>query len=125
MANLAILLSEPAYVHAVQTHTLHTQHHTSPITHITYHTSAKREKKEKKSKKGGKKHAAAAEIAKVGVNEEKVDLLLEMMKGADVTSEENEAENQTLLELEGMWGGGRVGGGGGPSRERMWRKWAR
>ena len=56
-----------------------------------------------------KKHAAAAEIAKVGVNEEKLDLLLEMMKGADVTSEENEAENQTLLELEGMWvGGGRV-----------------
>ena len=69
---------------------------------MTRTCAAKREKKEKKSKKGGKKHAAAAEIAKVGVNEEKVDLLLDMMKGADVTSEENEAENQTLLELEGM-----------------------
>ena len=88
--------------------------HAHNVTHITYHThhvrhqshtcTAKREKKEKKSKKGGKKQAAAeAQIAKVGVNEEKLDLLLEMLKEADVTSEENEAESQTLMELEGVW----------------------
>ena len=46
--------------------------------------------------------------------------MLEMMKGADVTSEENEAENQTLLELEGMWGG-RVGSEG--KGEGPWKMW--
>ena len=48
----------------------------------------------------------------MGVNEEKLDLLLEMLKEADVTSEENEAESQTLMELEGVWveEGGREGG---------------
>ena len=50
----------------------------------------------------------------MGVNEEKLDLLLEMLKEADVTSEENEAESQTLMELEGVWveEGGREGGWG-------------
>ena len=35
------------------------------------------------------------------MNEEKIDLLLDMIKGADVTSDENKAENDTLVELEG------------------------
>ena len=35
------------------------------------------------------------------VNEGQIDLLLDMIKTADVTSEENQAENATLLELEG------------------------
>lgn len=35
------------------------------------------------------------------INEQKIDLLLDMIKGADVTSDENLAENETLLELEG------------------------
>lgn len=37
----------------------------------------------------------------MGVNEGQIDLLLDMIKTADVTSEENQAENATLLELEG------------------------
>ena len=41
------------------------------------------------------------------VNEQQIDLLLEMLKSADTTSEENHAENQTLHELEGS--GGREG----------------
>ena len=43
--------------------------------------------------KAGKKKAA--------VNEGQIDLFLDMIKTADVTSEENQAENATLLELEG------------------------
>jgi len=61
---------------------------------------SKREKKEKKSKQqrgGGKK---TEPVKKMEVNEEKLDLLLDMLKEADVTTEENQAETQTLLELE-------------------------
>ena len=36
------------------------------------------------------------------VNIEKIELLLDMIKGADVTSEDNLAENETILELEGQ-----------------------
>ena len=39
-------------------------------------------------------------MKKLVVNEEQVDLLLDMLKGADVT-DENAAESETLLELEG------------------------
>lgn len=59
---------------------------------------------EKKEAKGGAKAKASAEKAekkKLTVNEEQIDLLLDMIKTADVTSEENQAENTTLLELEG------------------------
>lgn len=35
------------------------------------------------------------------MNEGQIDLLLDMIKTADVTSEENQAENATLIELEG------------------------
>lgn len=35
------------------------------------------------------------------INTDKISLLLDMIKEADVTSEENLAENETLLELEG------------------------
>ena len=60
---------------------------------------------EKKETKGGVGKAKAsrgkAEKKKLTVNEEQIDLLLDMIKTADVTSEENQAENTTLLELEG------------------------
>ncbi len=51
-------------------------------------------------KSQGKRAKKAADKVVV-INEEKIDLLLDMIKGADVTSEENKAENDTLLELEG------------------------
>ena len=63
---------------------------------------ARVEKKEAKVG-GGKAKASGgkAEKKKLTVNEEQIDLLLDMIKTADVTSEENQAENTTLLELEG------------------------
>ena len=73
------------------------------------HTTAKHEKKEKKSKQqrggGGGGGRKTEPVKKLEVNEEKLDLLLDMLKEADVTTEENQAETQTLLELEGVWGG--------------------
>ncbi len=56
----------------------------------------KESKKGKTSRKSEKKNKK-----KVAVNTQKIDLLLDMIKGADVTSEENLAENETLVELEG------------------------
>ncbi len=59
---------------------------------------------EKKEVKGGGKAKASGgktQKKKLTVNEEQIDLLLDMIKTADVTSEENQAENTTLLELEG------------------------
>ncbi len=50
-------------------------------------------------KSQGKKTKKADKVAVV--NEQKIDLFLDMIKGADVTSEDNKAENETLLELEG------------------------
>ena len=63
--------------------------------------TARVEKKEVKG--GGKAKASGGKAAKkkLTVNEEQIDLLLDMIKTADVTSEENQAENTTLLELEG------------------------
>lgn len=52
-----------------------------------------------KAKEGGTKSSGAKTM--MGVNEGQIDLLLDMIKTADVTSEENQAENATLLELEG------------------------
>ena len=63
-----------------------------------YHLSSPTAKQEKKSKKGGKK--SKAEVRKVEINEQKIDLLLDMMRGADVT-DGNQAESETLLEMEG------------------------
>lgn len=64
------------------------------------------ERKEKQgggsnSEKAKGKKAKGGEPKKAVMNEEKIDLLLEMIKGADVTSDENKAENDTLVELEG------------------------
>ena len=56
----------------------------------------KTKKKSKSKSKGSKSSKKGAEI-----NTDKIGLLLDMIKGADVTSEENLAENETLLELEG------------------------
>ena len=64
----------------------------------TYLLSSPTAKQEKKSKKAGKK--SKAEVRKVEINEQKIDLLLDMMRGADVT-DENQAESETLLEMEG------------------------
>ena len=65
--------------------------------------SARVEKKESKptakAKEGGAKSSGAKTMMEV--NEGQIDLLLDMIKTADVTSEENQAENATLLELEG------------------------
>ena len=52
-------------------------------------------------KKGGGKGKGCGKVA---INVEKIDLLLDMIKGADVTSEDNLAENETILELEGEYG---------------------
>ena len=59
---------------------------------------------ETKSKKKGKKGAKGSKGKGQGaakVNTDKIALLLDMIKKADVTSEENLAENETLVELEG------------------------
>ena len=61
---------------------------------------ARVEKKETKSVKQSARGGGGAE-KKVVVNEGQIDLLLDMLKTADVTSEENQAENATLMELEG------------------------
>lgn len=62
---------------------------------------SKREKKDKKSKKSKARGAGGSPQGGGGVvNEQQIDLLLEMLKSADTTSEENHAENQTLHELE-------------------------
>ena len=63
--------------------------------------SAHVEKKESKSVGKIKSSGAKKEAKKVDVNEGQIDLLLDMIKTADVTSEENQAENATLVELEG------------------------
>ena len=56
----------------------------------------------KKTSGGGKgKGSKAKATQKVEVNEQQLDLLLEMIKTADVTSSDNLSENETLLELEG------------------------
>lgn len=64
---------------------------------------ARVEKKEAKVAGKAKESSGKATSAnkKLTVNEEQIDLLLDMIKTADVTSEENQAENTTLLELEG------------------------
>ena len=59
------------------------------------------EKKESKSVAKTKVGGAKKVGNKVLVNEGQIDLFLDMIKTADVTSEENQAENATLLELEG------------------------
>ena len=51
-------------------------------------------------KQGKSKSAAAAGTKKVNVNESQMDLLLEMLRTADITSTDPE-ENKTLLQLEG------------------------
>lgn len=56
---------------------------------------------ETKSKKKGKKGSKGKGQSGAKVNTDKIALLLEMIKEADVTSEENLAENETLVELEG------------------------
>ena len=68
---------------------------------IQLHQEAKESKKSKSGhkSKGTKNKGKGSD--KVVINTEKIDLLLDMIKGADVTSEENLAENETLLELEG------------------------
>ncbi len=67
---------------------------------------AKEKKKKSKSSggqriRGGGKAKGKGGGKKSAINTEKIDVLLDMIKGADVTSEENVAENETLLELEG------------------------
>lgn len=64
-------------------------------------SSARVEKKEVESAVSTKASGAKAKGKVTVVNEGQIDLLLDMIKTADVTSEENEAENATLLELEG------------------------
>lgn len=62
---------------------------------------------EVKSKKKGKTGHNKAKGSKskgsggVKVNSDKISLLLDMIKEADVTSQDNLAENETLVELEG------------------------
>ena len=60
---------------------------------------------EAKTKRKGKSNKSKGSKAKsqngAKVNVDKISLLLDMIKGADVTSEENLAENETLVELEG------------------------
>ena len=56
---------------------------------------------ETKAKKKGKNQKGKGPKSKGQVNVEKIELLLDMIKKADVTSEENLAENETLVELEG------------------------
>lgn len=51
-------------------------------------------------KKQGKTKSGGASAKKVGVNESQMDLLLEMLQTADITSTDPE-ENKTLLQLEG------------------------
>jgi len=58
------------------------------------------EVKESKKTKSSRK-STTKKSKKAAVNTEKIELLLDMVKGADVTSEENLAENETLVELEG------------------------
>lgn len=68
--------------------------------------AARVEKKEASG--GGKAKTSGGKTGKKKptVNEEQIDLFLDMIKTADVTSEENQAENATLLELEGKaWHG--------------------
>lgn len=60
--------------------------------------TAKVEKQKKKSKRTGE--GKGSKVGKVMVNEEKVDLLLEMLRGADVTLDED-TEGETVKELEG------------------------
>ena len=62
--------------------------------------SAQVEVKESKKTKSSRK-STSKKGKKAAVNTEKIDLLLDMIKGADVTSEDNLAENETLVELEG------------------------
>ncbi len=60
------------------------------------------ESRKESQSSGGQKSKKTKKADKVAVvNEQKIDLFLDMIKGADVTSEENRAENETLLELEG------------------------
>ena len=64
--------------------------------------SAKQQKKSKKTKSSGGvvSNGVASEGKKVGgVNEQKVDLLLDMLKSADVTQTSQE-EDKTIQELE-------------------------
>ena len=84
--------------------------------------AAKHEKKSKKTTKSDEVVLAAGKT--VGeVNEQKVDLLLDMLKSADVTDTSRE-ESKTVKELESEWGGGgreeggREGGGGEGGRSR-------
>ena len=63
-------------------------------------SSAQQEVKTKKKSKG-KSKSSKSKSKGAEINTDKIGLLLDMIKGADVTSEENLAENETLLELEG------------------------
>lgn len=62
---------------------------------------AQHETKSKKKSKSGHKSKVGKSKSQGSVNTDKIGLLLDMIKGADVTSEENLAENETLVELEG------------------------
>ena len=62
---------------------------------------AQQETKSKKKGKKGSKGSKAKGQGGAKVNIDKIGLLLDMIKEADVTSEENLAENETLVQLEG------------------------
>ena len=66
---------------------------------------AQQEAKTKKKGKSKSKGMKASRSKGAVINTDKIGVLLDMIKGADVTSEENMAENDTLLELEGMGSG--------------------
>ncbi len=63
--------------------------------------AAQQETKTKKKSKSKSKGSKGSKGKGVEINTDKIGLLLDMIKGADVTSEDNMAENETLLELEG------------------------
>lgn len=65
--------------------------------------AAQHEAKSKKKGKNGQKSKSSKNkgSGSVKVNSDKIGLLLDMIKEADVTSQENLAENETLVELEG------------------------
>ena len=67
---------------------------------ITSFSPAKQEKKKKKVKSsGGVVKREAGGVVGGGVNEQKVDLLLDMLKSADVTDTSYE-ESETVKQLE-------------------------
>lgn len=63
--------------------------------------AAQHETKSKKKSKKSSKTSKSKGQSGARINTDKIALLLDMIKEADVTSQDNLAENETLVELEG------------------------